>query len=227
MSMGLGNTFKSDILKLVYNATAIAKIADNAATTPVTNIQVAFHTAWPGTGDQTASEAAYTSYARTAVARTTGGWTVTANSVSPVANIQAPQATGGSETLFYWSTGENGSGASKIYHIGVIGEKMGPFTADTADNITIPGHTFTASAPDNRVAFFPTNDSSLPGGVTEGTVYFVKTVSGAVITVSTTDGGPTLDITSIGDGVCYKVTPITVTTGVRPILSTSSTLKID
>ncbi len=40
-------------------------IADNAATSPITNLYVSLHTGDPGeAGDQTTSEAAYTSYAR-------------------------------------------------------------------------------------------------------------------------------------------------------------------
>lgn len=116
-----GNTFENDLLKLIFNATAIANIADNAASSPLTNLFVALHTADPGeTGDQTTSECAYTSYARVSVARTTGGWTVTANSVSPVAAITFPAATGGSETATYASVGVATSGASKILYYGAI-----------------------------------------------------------------------------------------------------------
>ena len=97
--MSIGDTFENDLLKLIFNATAIANIADNAATAPLTNIEVSLHTADPGeAGTQLTSEITYTGYARVAVARTTGGWTVTANSVSPVANIDFPAGTGGSGT---------------------------------------------------------------------------------------------------------------------------------
>jgi hypothetical protein len=70
--MSKGNTFINDFLKLVLNATAIANIADNAASSPATNLYFSAHTASPGAGgDQTTNEVAYTSYARVAVARTT------------------------------------------------------------------------------------------------------------------------------------------------------------
>ena len=107
--MSKGNTFENDILKLIFNATAIADLADNDATSPATTLTVALHTADPGeAGDQTTSETAYTGYARQAVARTTGGWTVTANSVSPVANIDFPECTaspGAALTHFSVGTG--------------------------------------------------------------------------------------------------------------------------
>lgn len=119
--MSKGNTFENDILKLVFNATAIANIADNAATSPLTNLYVALHTADPGeTGDQTSSEITYTSYARVAVARTSGGWTVTGNSTSPVANISFPAGTGGSGTATHASVGTLTSGAGKILYKGAI-----------------------------------------------------------------------------------------------------------
>jgi hypothetical protein len=86
--MSKRNTFEKDLVKLIFNATAIANIADNAATSPLINLYVSLHTADPGeAGDQTTSETAYTGYARIPVARTSGGWTITNNSVSPAANI--------------------------------------------------------------------------------------------------------------------------------------------
>lgn len=119
--MSKGNTFENDWLKLIFNATAIANIADDASVSPLTNLYVSLHTGDPGeAGDQTTSECAYTSYARVAVARTSGGWTVTANSVSPVANITFPAATGGTETATHWAVGTDVSGAGKVLYKGTI-----------------------------------------------------------------------------------------------------------
>jgi hypothetical protein len=86
--MSKSDTFENDLLKLIFNAVAIANLADNAASSPLTTLYVALHTADPGeAGTQATSEISYTGYARVAVARTSGGWTVTAASVSPVADI--------------------------------------------------------------------------------------------------------------------------------------------
>lgn len=121
--MSKGNTFENDLLKLIFNATAIANIADNAGSSPLTNLYVSLHTADPGeAGDQTTNECAYTSYARVAVARTSGGWTVTANSVSPAANITFPSATGGSETATHAGVGTDSSGAGKLLYKGSLSE---------------------------------------------------------------------------------------------------------
>ena len=119
--MSKGNTFENDWLKLVFNATAIANIADNASASPLTNLFVAAHTADPGeAGDQTTSEATYTSYARVSVARSGAGWTVTANSVSPAAAISWPACTGGTNTITHFSVGVATSGASKILYSGTV-----------------------------------------------------------------------------------------------------------
>lgn len=119
--MSKGDTFENDFLKLVFNATAIANIADNAATSPLTNLQVSLHTADPGeTGNQTTSETAYTSYARVAVARTSGGWTVTANSVSPAANIDFPACTGSTSTITHFAVGTASSSTGKVLYKGTV-----------------------------------------------------------------------------------------------------------
>jgi len=119
--MSKSDTLENDLLKLLFNATAIALVADNAGTTPITNVHVGLSTgALDDTSTQTTTEAAYTSYARNAVARTSGGWTVTANSVSPVANIDFVTATGGSETETDFHVGELVSGAGKIWYWGLV-----------------------------------------------------------------------------------------------------------
>ena len=92
--MSKGNTFETDMLALIFNGTAIADLAENDTTSPVASLTVALHTADPGeTGTQSTNETAYTGYARQSVARSAGGWTVTGNSVSPVANINFPECT--------------------------------------------------------------------------------------------------------------------------------------
>jgi hypothetical protein len=119
--MSKSNTFENDLLKLIFNATAIANLADNAASSPLTNLYVSLHTADPGeAGNQSTSEVAYTSYARVAVARTSGGWTVTNNSVSPVANIDFPAATGGSGTVTFFGVGTASSGSGVLYYSGTV-----------------------------------------------------------------------------------------------------------
>lgn len=120
--MSKGNTFENDWLKLIFNATAIANIADNAASSPLTQLHCSLHTADPGEGgDQTTNEISYTGYARVAVNRTTGGFTVTANSVSPVADVAFGLMTAGAGgTVTHWAVGTATSGAGKILYSGTV-----------------------------------------------------------------------------------------------------------
>lgn len=119
--MSKGDTFENDLLKLIFNATAIGNMADNAASSPLTNLYVSLHTADPGeAGSQTTSEATYTSYARVAVARTSSGWTVTANSVSPAATISFPACTGGTNSITHFAVGTASSGAGKVLYKGTV-----------------------------------------------------------------------------------------------------------
>lgn len=120
--MSKGDTFENDWLKLIFNATAIANLADNAATAPLTALFVSLHTADPGeTGSQTTNETAYTGYARVSVARTTGGWTVTGNSVSPVANIDFGECTAlPGAAITHVAVGTASTGTGKLLYSGTV-----------------------------------------------------------------------------------------------------------
>lgn len=120
--MSKGDTFENDFLKLIFNATPIANIADNAATSPLTNLYLSLHTADPGeAGNQTTNEINYTGYARVPVARSGAGWTVTGNSVSPAADILFGTMTAGAGgTATHGVIGTDPSGAGKILWSGTL-----------------------------------------------------------------------------------------------------------
>lgn len=124
--MGKNNYLSNAILKLIFNATAIANLADNAASSPLTNLFWALHTVDPGaSGNQSTSEATYGSYARQSVARTTGGMTASsAQTTSPVANVVFPQATTPTlptvVSITYFSIGVAVSGATNILYSGTV-----------------------------------------------------------------------------------------------------------
>lgn len=122
--MAIAGVTETAILALIYNATAWANYADNAGSSPQTNIAIALHSADPATsGNQSTSEIAYTSYARANVARTTAGWTITGVGpaiCSPVSNITFPAGTGGGGTVTNFSTGKTGAGAQPILWSGTV-----------------------------------------------------------------------------------------------------------
>ncbi len=115
--------YASNLLKLVFTQVGYANIADNASSSPFTNLYVSLHTASPAAnGNQTMFEAAYGAYARVAVARTTTGWTVTNNTVVPAATIIFPAATSGAETELFFGIGTNStvSNAGHLLYFGSI-----------------------------------------------------------------------------------------------------------
>ena len=117
---GMGSTFANDLLKLLFQATGIANIADNAASSPITNLFVSLHTADPSSGDQTTSEATYTSYARVAVVRTSSGWTVASNVAENTAAVTFPACTGGSNTITHFGIGKLTSGTGELLYAGAL-----------------------------------------------------------------------------------------------------------
>lgn len=116
--MSKGNTAENDVLEQLFKATALSWAANG-------NLYIALHTGDPGeAGSQTTSEATYTSYARVAVARTSGGWTVIGNTSSNAALIQFPQCTGGTNTITYVSIGTASSGAGQIVYSGALNASL-------------------------------------------------------------------------------------------------------
>lgn len=114
-------TYCTAILALLLNATAIANVADNAASSPLTSMYLSLHTASPGvSGNQTTNEAAYTSYARVGITRNSSGFTC-ASAVATLTSAQNfPTATGGSETETYMGVGSASSGAGVLYYFGPL-----------------------------------------------------------------------------------------------------------
>lgn len=122
--MSKGNTFENDLLKLIFNNDAIANIGDASGLQPSAtagSLYVALHTANPDeAGDQTTSEADYTGYARVAVARTSGGWTVSGNAVSNTGAVTFGACTAGTDDVTHFSVGAASSGAGKILYKGQL-----------------------------------------------------------------------------------------------------------
>lgn len=126
--MSKGNTFENELLLLIFNNTAIALIGDASGLQPSAtagSLYISLHTGDPGeAGTATTSEAAYTSYARVAVARSGSGWTVSGNAVSNAALIQFPQCTGGSETLTHFGVTTASSGGTKLLYKGALSASL-------------------------------------------------------------------------------------------------------
>lgn len=122
--MSKSDAWETGLLKLLFNNTTFATVGDATGivgSTGVGSLYVSLHTADPGeAGNQGTSEIAYTSYARVAVARTSGGWTITGSSVSPAATISFPAGTGGTGTATFFGIGTAASGAGVLLYSGAI-----------------------------------------------------------------------------------------------------------
>lgn len=95
--MSKSNDFETGLLGLIFNNTTMANVGDATGlrgSTVAGSLYLSLHTADPGeVGTAITSETAYTGYARQPVARSGAGWVVTANSVSPAANVDFPECT--------------------------------------------------------------------------------------------------------------------------------------
>lgn len=122
--MSKANGFENSLLLLIFNNTNIANVGDATGlrgSTTAGSLYVSLHTADPGeAGAQNTSETTYTSYARVAVARAGANWVVTANSVSPAANIDFPACTGGTATITHFGVGTASSGAGVLMYSGTV-----------------------------------------------------------------------------------------------------------
>lgn len=116
--MSASNVFENALLNQILQNANIANIGDATGlrgSTVAGNLHVGLHTADPGeAGTQATSEATYTGYARVAVARTAGGWTVTANAFSNTAAVTFPTATAGSNVLTHFSIGTDATLAGTL-----------------------------------------------------------------------------------------------------------------
>lgn len=192
--------------------------------------------AWPGEApSQNTSEATYTGYVRAAVARSTGAWNAPSNgTISPVSSILWGKRTdnGAAQDIMFLVLGDSSSGAGTARIWGALGDAAfaaRPFVCNStaSDTLYIPGHGLAAG---DRIAFFNYEAfADLPAGLTEGTVYFVRTTGLTTdqFTVSTTGaGGTAVDITTLGGGYAIKIIPIPVTQGIEPALLSSAFVRL-
>ena len=116
----------NNLLALIFNATTWDLIAENDTSGPATNLYLSLHTADPGVGgSQLTNETGYTNYARVAVARTTGGWTVPSGGATEnVALVQFPQCGVTGATVTHVAIGTAASGAGTVLYAGALNASL-------------------------------------------------------------------------------------------------------
>ncbi len=126
--MSATNAFETAILSLLFNNDAIANIGDASGLQPSGTagvLYISLHTADPGeTGSQNTSEATYGSYARVSVARTSGGFTVSGNTVVNAAQVTFPACTSGSSTVTHFGIGTASSSTGNLLFSGALGAPL-------------------------------------------------------------------------------------------------------
>ena len=123
--MPKSTTFSNDLSALIFNGTAISNIADNASSAPLSNLYLSLHTSTPGIGgSQTTNETSYTNYTRVAVARTSGGWTVSSGAATNAALIQFPQCGASGATITHVAIGTASSGTGKVLYAGALSSSL-------------------------------------------------------------------------------------------------------
>lgn len=139
--MPLTDAFANELWQLLFNAVAIANLANNATSAPLTSLWLSLHNADPGVaGDQSTFETAYTDYERVAVVRDATGWTVVGGRASNTDDGEFPQCTGGSDTITHVGFGTAQTGAGRLLLIGELAVPIAVSTGVTptfaADNIS-------------------------------------------------------------------------------------------
>jgi len=126
--MSMTNAAETALLNLYFTNTDHANVGDaaglqNSATAG--SFYISLHTGDPGeAGNQTTSEATYTSYARVAVARSGAGWTVSGNNASNAAAINFPACTGGTNTITHFGIGSDLSGTGNLFFKGALSASL-------------------------------------------------------------------------------------------------------
>jgi hypothetical protein len=204
-------------------------VAQNAGA-PATNLYFSLHNANPGAaGSQTTNETAYTNYTRIAVARTTGGFTVTTGSgttfsnVANAASVIFPTCGTTGDTLTHWGLGLSSAGAGTLLAYGPLAPAGAPvsFECTNASPGVLTHFGYTPVVNDRVSVYQLPGAEGLPTGLTEGTVYFIGTAPGGQTSTlsTTTANGTPVNTTSTGQGYIYKMGLLVVNSGIAPTVN--------
>ena len=129
--MSATNSFESSLLNLIFVNTNAADIGDATGlrgSTTAGSLFISLHTSDPGeTGNQSTNETTYGSYARVAVARSAGGWTVSGTAPTQAVNaatVNWPAGTSGSGTVTHFGIGTASSGTGVLLLKGALSASL-------------------------------------------------------------------------------------------------------
>jgi hypothetical protein len=121
---GKHSVFEEQLLYLILQGVSIPNIADNAATSPLTDLYISLHTSDPtDAANQSTNEVTNPGYARIPISRTSSIWLV----VGGIAQydwptiLEFPVITGGaSTTATHFGLGTSPTGAGKLLYFGPL-----------------------------------------------------------------------------------------------------------
>lgn len=217
-------------LKLLFQNTTWANIGDATGivgSTVAGSLYASLHSAAPGlAGTQSTSELSYTGYARVAIARSGAGWTQSSAQVVPAATITFGQRTdaGAAVEALFWGVGRALAGVGELLYYGPLTGANLTYAATavaTTDTIVVPGSAYSVN---DRIVVLPAAQSTMPAGLTDGTIYYIKTASSTSYTLSLTAGGAVVDITADGACLVAKLSTLTIGQNTTPSLTTASVI---
>jgi hypothetical protein len=161
-------------------------VALDALGAAITHLSV--HTAWPGTAGSNEATGGSPVYARKAATWSSASAGSKALSTQPVFDLAA-----GTYRFYGGFTALTAGTCHQIWPIGGSGYKE--IQVDTtADTVVSEGHGYA----DGTQIVFLNGGGSAPGGLTEGTLYFVRDSATDTFKVAATSGGTAIDLTSDG-----------------------------
>lgn len=126
--MGFITSEATAALGLIFNNTDWANIGDAAGlqnSVTAGSFYVALFTADPTASGSAANEANYTGYARVAVARDSGGFTISGNNCSNTAVVTFGECTAGSSTVTHFALCKGGTaGVADLVLRGALGASL-------------------------------------------------------------------------------------------------------
>lgn len=129
--MSATTAFITALLNHYFTNAAHANVGDASGLQPAAtagSMYISLHTADPGaSGNQTTSEAAYTGYARVAVARSGAGWTVSGLNVSNAAAVLFGTCTASpGSPVTHFGIGSASSGTGNLFLRGTLSASYQP-----------------------------------------------------------------------------------------------------
>lgn len=162
------------------------------------------------TNVETPTEPSGNNYARVQMTTSNFGSVAASGSIANTAVINFPQASGSWGEIIGFGVYDASSAGNLVRSAYLTSGNYFTFSClASTDIFTAPGHDFVA---DDIVVVLDLSGSALPTGVSQGTKYYVISVSGDTFQLSTSQGGSAAAISANGAGRIVQIVPQTIST---------------